>query len=161
MKNHLEPLARATNILQGSRCHVDDVLMIFAFLYLRYSALSDPDDLPVRTAVLASIERRWGKTDQDVFVAGILLNPFHKARPFRAAPFSTAAGLYNLIHRLWARFYYEQPPSDLYVEFRAYIHGTGNFSMLENFMSGMRTSAEKEVRSRFLLSQNKNLNANT
>ena len=90
-------------------------------------------------AILASIERRWLKTDQDVFIAGVLLNPFH------AAPFSTLAGLYNLLHRLWKRFYHEDPPAELYMEYKAYINGTGEFQAMHNFMQGMQLLAEKEV----------------
>ena len=98
-----------------------------------------------RSAILGSIERWWLKSDQDVFVAGILLNPFHKAQPFRAAPFSTVARMYNLLHHLWRQFYYENPPMELYAEYRAYISGTGDFQAMHNFMQGMQASAEKEV----------------
>jgi hypothetical protein len=103
------------------------------------------EDLKARDAILESIERRWLKTDQDVFIAGILLNPFHKAKPFRAAPFSTVAGLYNLLHRLWKRFYYEDPPAELYREYKDYINGSGDFQAMHNFMHGMQLSAEKVV----------------
>jgi len=77
-------------------------------------------DNKARDAILESIERRWLKTEQNIFIAGIHLNPFHKARPFRAAPFSTVGGLYNLLHYLWKRFYYEDPPAELYGEYRFY-----------------------------------------
>jgi hypothetical protein len=145
MKNFLEPLAVASNITQADGARVDIIIITFAFLYHRYSTLHEAEDIKARDAVLASIERRWRKTDQDVFIAGVLLNPFHKARPFRRAPFSTAAGLYTLLHRLWRRFYYEDPPAELYAEFRAYSNGAGEFQTMNNFMDGMRVSAEKEV----------------
>ena len=146
MKNHLEPLAWAANITQTAQCHVYDVLITFAYLHFQYSSLTDPDDAPACNAILSSIERRWKKTDQDVFIAGILLNPFHKAQPFCAAPFSTSVSLYNLIHRLWSRFYSETPPAGLYIDFKAYINGTGDYLALRNFMNGMWQAAEKEVR---------------
>jgi len=136
----------AANITQGAQCRVDDVLLTFAFLYHRYSALTDLEDILARNSILSSIDRRWYKTDQEVFIAGILLNPFHKARPFRAASFSTLAGLYNLLHRLWLRFYSQNPPPELYGEFKAYMTGTGDFQSIENFMAGMRAAAAKEVR---------------
>jgi hypothetical protein len=105
IKNFLEPLAIASNITQADSARVDIVLITFAFLYIRYSKLLEAEDIKARDVILASIERRWLKTDQDVFIAGVLLNPFHKAKPFRAASFSTVAGLYNLLHCLWKRFY--------------------------------------------------------
>ena len=114
-------------------------------MYIRYSKLLEAEDIKARDAILASIERRWSKTDQHVFIVGVLLNPFHKAKPFRAASFSTVAGLYNLLHRLWKRFYYEDPPVELYVEYKAYVNGTGDFQAMHNFMQGMQLSAEKEV----------------
>ena len=145
IKNFLEPLAIASNITQADSARVDTVLITFAFLYIRYSKLTEAEDTKARDAILESIERRWLKTDQDVFIAGILLNPFHKARPFCAAPFSTVAGLYNLLHRLWKRFYYQDPPAELYGEYKAYINGTGDFQAMQNFMHGMQLLAEKEV----------------
>jgi hypothetical protein len=62
--------------------------------------LIDTEDIKGFDTILGSIEHWWLKTDHDVFVAEIL-NPFHKAQPFCAAPFSTLAGLYNLLHCLW------------------------------------------------------------
>lgn len=46
------------------------------------SELYHPDDLLVRDALLGSIERRWDKSDQDVFIAAVILNPFVKASNF-------------------------------------------------------------------------------
>jgi len=145
MKNFLEPLAIASNITQADSAHVDIILITFAFLYICYSKLLDAEDIKACGAILVSIERHWLEADQDVFIAGVLLNPFHKAKPFRAPPFLTLAGLYNLLHRLWKRFYHEDPPAELYVEYKAYINGTGDFQAMNNFMQGMQKSAEKEV----------------
>lgn len=107
--------------------------------------LINTEDLKACDAILESIERQWLKTDQDVFVAGILLNLFYKAQPFHVAPFSTVAELYNLLHCLWRQFYYESPPAELYGEYKAYITVTGDFQAMHNFMQGMQASAEKEV----------------
>ncbi len=126
-------------------------MIAFTFLYIRYSKLSEAEDIKARDAILGSIERCWLKTDQDIFIAGVLLNPFHKAKPFRAAPFSTVAGLYNLLHRLWKRFYYEDPPAELYTEYKVYVNGTGDFQAMQNFMQGMQLSAEKEVYKQIIL----------
>ncbi|KAH9165148.1 hypothetical protein EDB89DRAFT_2077183 [Lactarius sanguifluus] len=144
IKSFLEPLAIASNITQADNAHVDIVLTTFGFLYIQYSKLLEVEDIKAHDAILESIERRWLKTDQDIFVAGVLLNPFHKARPFRAAPFLTVAGLYNLLHRLWRRFYYMDPPTELYIEYKAYISGTGHFQAMHNIMDAMKKSAEKE-----------------
>ncbi|KAF8578694.1 hypothetical protein K439DRAFT_1648725 [Ramaria rubella] len=145
MKNHLEPLAVAANVTQAANCRVDQVLSTFVFLHICYSALLDPEDTLAQNAILSSIERRWSKTDQDVFIAGIFLNPFHKARPFCAASFSTMAGLYSLLFRLWRQFYYGDPPAEFYLEFTEYVAGSGNFACMDNLMQGMMALAELEV----------------
>ncbi|KAF8573620.1 hypothetical protein K439DRAFT_1374791, partial [Ramaria rubella] len=93
---------------------------------------------------LSSIEQRWHKTDQDIFVAGMFLNPFHKAWPFRAAHFSTMAGLFNLLFHLWRQFYYTGPPAEFYMEFTDYISSSRNFVCMDNFMCGMMAMATKE-----------------
>jgi len=116
-------------------------LITFAFLHICYSKLLNAEGIKAHDAILASIEWCWLKTDQDVFIAGVLLNPFHKAKPFHVAPFSTLAGLYNLLHRLWKRFYYEDPPAELYVEYKTYINRTGDFQVMQNFMHGMQLSS--------------------
>jgi len=59
-------------------------------------------------------------------------------------PFLDPSGLYNLLHRLWKRFYYNDPPAELYREYKAYMNGTGDFQAMHNFMHGMRLSSEKE-----------------
>ena len=118
---------------------------MFAFLYICYSKLLNAEDIKACDTILASIEWHWLKTDQDIFIAGVLLNPFHKSIPFHAAPFSTLASLYNLLHCLWRRFYQEDPPAELYSEYKAYINGTGDFQAMHIFMQGMQLSAEKEL----------------
>ncbi|KAI0073823.1 hypothetical protein K474DRAFT_1700112 [Panus rudis PR-1116 ss-1] len=82
MKMHLEPLAIASNISQAAHVRLDQVLLLFGFLFLRYLRLTDPDDENVREAMLNGIEARWKKADQDVFIATLILNPYHKLRPF-------------------------------------------------------------------------------
>lgn len=80
IKYHLEPLAIAANITQSGHCRLDDVLLTFAALVMRYRDLNDAEDSegPVKQALIGSIERRWGKADRDVFLAAVILNPFIK-----------------------------------------------------------------------------------
>lgn len=78
IKHHLAPLAIAANITQSSHCRLDEVLLTFASLAMEYNKLTDPIDWDVKEALLNSIERRWEKSDQDVFVAAVILNPYLK-----------------------------------------------------------------------------------
>ncbi|KAF9058366.1 hypothetical protein BDP27DRAFT_1151824, partial [Rhodocollybia butyracea] len=75
IKNHLEPLAIAANITQSAFCRLYQVLLTLGSLYMHFQRLTDPLDVDIRTAVLKSIEGRWKKTDQEVFIAAALLNP--------------------------------------------------------------------------------------
>jgi len=75
MKNHLEPLGKAANATQNQHCRLDDVLLTFGSLYLQFFRQTDPEDTLIRTAVLDSLNKRWSKTEQEVFVAAVVLNP--------------------------------------------------------------------------------------
>ncbi|CDO76574.1 hypothetical protein BN946_scf184831.g10 [Trametes cinnabarina] len=83
IKLHLEPFAIAVNLAQAAHCRLDQVLLIFGFLYHRFSRLpSDIDDEESSSAVLKSLEDRWSKADQSVFVAAVILNPIYRLAPF-------------------------------------------------------------------------------
>ncbi|KAJ7781902.1 hypothetical protein DFH07DRAFT_723434, partial [Mycena maculata] len=76
MKKHLEPLAIATNIMQAAFCRLDEVLLTFGNLFRSFDSLKENVDRHVRRVVLASIESRWSKCGQDVFIAAWLFNMF-------------------------------------------------------------------------------------
>ena len=82
VKRHLEPLAIAARITQSNTCRLDEVLLTFGDIYQNFSRFSDPEDVHVCEAVLKSLETRWGKADQDVFIAAIILNPYLQSNPF-------------------------------------------------------------------------------
>lgn len=82
MKRHLEPLAYAANITQAAHCRLDEVILTFGFLYDKYSTLSNAEDISVKEAVQKSLETRWAKADQAVFVAAVILHPLRMTKPF-------------------------------------------------------------------------------
>ncbi|KJA26430.1 hypothetical protein HYPSUDRAFT_120776, partial [Hypholoma sublateritium FD-334 SS-4] len=99
---HLRPLGIAANIIQAAFCRLDSVATTFGYLIWAYGNMTDEDDIPGRDAIIKSIEKRWQKTDQEVFVAAVILNPF-----YRLAPFGTRlnnADVALIIVRLWQRF---------------------------------------------------------
>ena len=72
---------------QASNARLDQVLLIFGFLYHRFSSLPlDVHDEVAVNAVLKSIELRWSKADQVVFIAAVILNPMYKLQPFADLP---------------------------------------------------------------------------
>jgi hypothetical protein len=57
--------------------------MTFSSLEMQYSKLTDAEDAVIQTALLESIEKRWEASDQTIFIASVILNPFLKINPFK------------------------------------------------------------------------------
>ncbi|KAH7919498.1 hypothetical protein BV22DRAFT_1090514, partial [Leucogyrophana mollusca] len=82
---HIEPLSLAVNFAQAAHCRLDEVLIIFAYLCLRYQQLHNEgssQDHDLIAVIIASLETRWSKCDQDIFIAAVILNPLYKIEPF-------------------------------------------------------------------------------
>ena len=87
---------------------MDQILLTFGSLSIYYQSVRTEDDanIPGCTAILDSIEKRWAKADQDVFIAAVILNPFIKTSAFcPSLPFLTRAGVLALFRRLYERFF--------------------------------------------------------
>lgn len=80
MKSHLEPFAYAVNITQSDQLRLDTVLLVLGLLYNRFENLPriTPLDNIVAEAICNSINTRWEASDQDVFIAAIILNSTHQ-----------------------------------------------------------------------------------
>ncbi|QRW18642.1 hypothetical protein RhiXN_00048 [Rhizoctonia solani] len=66
LKLYLEPLAIAANVSQAATTRLDHILVELGRLYYTFSNLGfNPK---IRECVLESLERRWGKADQDPFI---------------------------------------------------------------------------------------------
>jgi hypothetical protein len=63
------------------------------------NAAEEDDDHPVM-AIINSIEKRWKKADQDLFIACVFLNPFLKAWLFNPKKLSIAM-LLRILCRLY------------------------------------------------------------
>ena len=133
MQLHLKPLAIAANLTQGAFCRLDEVLMVFGYLFHEFSGLNDPIDNVVKQAVLNSIELRWSKCDQDVFIAAAILNPFVKISPFHRLQIFTNAGIDDLLSRLWRCFYSCAEPVGFMEEIRNYMHGREYYASMATY----------------------------
>lgn len=149
MKRHLEPLAIATNITQASFCRLDQVLLNFGHLVMQYKSMADPEDVAGCTAIIESIEARWATTDQEIFIAAVILNPFYKSSPFSPLQFMTNAGIQSMLSHLWQRFYQTEPPTELYKQITGYLHNTGIFSDLKSACDIAQVVASREVCAEF------------
>ncbi|EED85429.1 predicted protein [Postia placenta Mad-698-R] len=128
IKCHLEPLAIAANIVQAAHCCIDQVLVIFGYLYHQYDKLDQTNESEnaVRKALQQSLEARWKKADQDIFIATVILNPLYRLKAFAPLPALTRAGVTILIERLWQGFYPGQTANDLQQELRDYCRDLGS-----------------------------------
>ncbi|KAI0072875.1 hypothetical protein K474DRAFT_1650318 [Panus rudis PR-1116 ss-1] len=70
IKTHLEPLAIAANVSQSTSTRLDQVLLMLANLYRIYGTTTL--DEHVRSTIHGSLEKRWKKADQDIYIlAGV------------------------------------------------------------------------------------------
>ena len=95
--------------------------------------------------ILDSLEKQWSVADQDVFIAGVILNPLHKAMPFVKSPQFTAAGIISLINHLWTCFYNEPIPHEFFRELRDYFEEKGQYEFFKAWIPGLRGMAVGQV----------------
>jgi hypothetical protein len=74
MKELLEPLAIANNVVQAHYTCLDHVGLMLANLYWIYNSLAI--EAPICDRVLGSLEKRWRAADQNVFILAIHLHPW-------------------------------------------------------------------------------------
>ncbi|KAI0693131.1 ribonuclease H-like domain-containing protein [Cerioporus squamosus] len=149
VKLHLEPLAIAAHITQSNSCRLDDVVLTFGFLYRYFDNLvqEDPDDAPVRSAVLKSLTMRWDAADQDAMIGAAVLNPYLKRNLFDLDlhQYFSYARIEDLLCRLWDRFFPNEPearPDHKMVT--DYLQATGLFEVMPSTADSDKTSAQDD-----------------
>lgn len=141
----LEPFAIAANITQGPTTRLYHVLLTLGNLYRIYSDPRIP--LALRTGIHESLEKRWKKADQDLFIAGVVLNPYICDRCFtRNDPALTRIGLFDIMERLYRRILRKEPDHDFYTAFMDYLQDTAEFSSAYMHLDTLKRLAEKNVR---------------
>ena len=142
---YLEPLAIAANVVQDSFCRLDQVLLTFGFLLMTYRNDKMKDDPVGRDAIIASMEARWAKCDQQIFVCAVLVNPFYRTLPFAQIPCFFQPQIRVLLTTLYVRFYGKQP-DNLFIDHAfQFFNRTGFFDHLENQLKYKMDMAAKEV----------------
>ena len=151
---HLQPLSLVINFAQAAHCRLDEILIIFGFLISRYLDLhakaTSVEERTMIQAIIDSLEKRWSKCNQDVFLAGVILNPLYRIKPFARARKFTNAGIISLFVKLWGRFYPHTPHEIFRNEVLEYLEGRGDYGEdFVNWVDFVRSSTEKEVCSHF------------
>jgi hypothetical protein len=121
--------------------------MTFSSLAMQYSKLTDAEDAVIQTALLESIEKRWEASDQTVFIASVILNPFLKIDPFkRDARLISLGEIHTLLSNLWTHFYPSNPcPDELYEEIRHYLNSSDFYSTMPGVCQRLKASAASKV----------------
>lgn len=146
---HLRPLAIAVNVVQAAFCRIDQVLLTFGYLTMNYKTMmaNDPDNIEGPTAIISSIEKRWGKADQEVFISAVILNPLYQSRPFGMLSFLNFAGISNLLKQLWERvFSGDDVPREFYSNLTDYFAENGMFLGLDLQCRIEKNNAQDDVR---------------
>ncbi|KAJ3713958.1 ribonuclease H-like domain-containing protein [Lentinula raphanica] len=147
MKSHLEPLAIAANITQAAFCRLDQVLLTFAYLYMHFDGLQEQVDREIRAAVCSSIEACWAKSDQEVFIAAVLLNPF-VVNPFNIRlEWLNRAGLLNIFARLFKRFFGHDILTQMLQNINDFFADRGVFQGAPAFRQVLLDQAQEQKRS--------------
>lgn len=125
--------------------------------------MNDPEDIPGRDAIIASLEKRWSKSDQEIFIAAVIVNPFYRMEPFAKKLEFTNARVVDLIERVWIRLHSRpaksdtpqqneeiSPPREFFQQLLDFIdlssNGTHNsFHGLERFCALERVRADSQV----------------
>ncbi|CAA7262560.1 unnamed protein product [Cyclocybe aegerita] len=139
-KHYLEPLAIAANITQASFCHLDQVLITFGYLLKVY--LNMNEDPMGHDTIITSLELRWSKADQELFISAIVINPFYCSLPFSEnASFMTVTRLESLLSRLWMRLNKSltPPPTEFTKHAHEFLTETGHFQTVGH-------DADQEIR---------------
>ncbi|KEP46458.1 hypothetical protein V565_197830 [Rhizoctonia solani 123E] len=127
LKLYLEPLAIAANVSQASATRLDHILIELGRLYHAFSQLGfNPK---IREIVLESLERRWGKANQDPFILAVFLNPFIRGRLFsRENTLLNRSGVYRVVKRVFRRIFRKENDLKLYKAFLDYYEFRNEFS---------------------------------
>ena len=101
--------------------------------------------------MLEALEARWAKADQDVFIAALILNPFHKTSAFNPLSCLAPGSVFALMRCLWHCFYRnedgtpQEPPTELFTKVLSYLNSSGDFREMEDVILHIRTRAEMAV----------------
>ena len=139
--DHLELLAIATNITQGSNTRLYHVVTTLGNLYHIYSNPHVTED--VCNAIQGSLEKHWAAADQAPFLAALVLNPYLRGSCFSHLDINlTPIGLCNMLKQLHLRCFRQEAGMEFQSTFMDYYNQHNEFS--PEFMS--QDSWEETVR---------------
>lgn len=144
VKRHLEPLAVAANATQSDFARLDVVLVTLVNLYHKFC---DPLlDEAVCEVVRSSLEKRWAKADQEVFILAVVLNPSLRVSCFApGSPYRQFPKLWACVRKIFRRFYGEEPNGDFRRAFHDYVQCVGEWSNENMGLNQHQDQAKRDV----------------
>lgn len=124
---------------------MDTVLLVWALLYRHFDNLpqNTDSDRHISTSVCDSINRRWEASDQDVFIATVIVNPSHKTRPFAKSAWFGAGLVSVLIARVWRRLFGSPVPPELQRETEDYLgNESAQYASMAEYWEEQQEAAE-------------------
>jgi len=107
--------------------------------------MKDPEDLVGCQAIIDSLERRWSKADQEIFIAAVILNPIYQTSPFALIPQFRTAEIIAMMTRLWKRFFQAVPPDPFALDLMDFLGKRDNYSSLNVICNVEKNRAEQLV----------------
>ena len=144
IKKILEPLAIAANVIQASHTRLDHVLLTLANLYRIYSSTDGGFDSELSEGVVRSIEKRWAKVNQDIYITAVFLNPFIRARIFHPSALTNSA-LLSIVERVYEKLLRTSSNTDFMAAFLDYKDEKGEFTRDAMHLQNMADRSEAEV----------------
>ena len=112
---------------------------------MTYQAMTEPDDLPGCTAIIDSLKKRWSKTDQEIFIATLIINSFFGQTPLTQSPHFNNAGITALRDQVWRQvFRTDNVPTQFYTQVHDYLTKSREFSQLDFTCQLQKLKAEEK-----------------
>ncbi|THV00909.1 hypothetical protein K435DRAFT_656298, partial [Dendrothele bispora CBS 962.96] len=127
LRDLLKPFAIATNAAQSDHCQLNTILLLLGYLYHIHN--NSRINARIHSAIHSSLEKRWKKVDQDVFILGVIFNPYIRKKAFKAgSPFRSTSELFALAAKVFKRFYNKSPDGIFRKAFSEYLAHAGMWS---------------------------------
>jgi hypothetical protein len=94
--------------------------------------MTDEEDLDATATIMESLKWHWAVTDQQIFIAAVIVNPFYQGRPFAQLHFLNNNGIHSLLAHLFTRFYQVQAPQDFHAELTEYLTHMGHYVLWQS-----------------------------
>lgn len=149
IKTWIEPLTIAANITQAPHTRCDHVLLTLGNLYRIYGQAHVPQN--VRDNIRSSLEARWDKVDQNVFILAVFLNPYIRGRCFSLSVI-TQMKMLTIAKEVYMRVFQKTSvDSDFLRAFGDYYRFLNEYSKEAMCLDDMKQLYKEKVSSNLLL----------